>query len=90
MSLTTARHESSEADSDLIASSLIGFLTREGAGETRHAAGRSLLEHLLGTYTIVRRWGQPECLARAALLHSVYGTDRYRRQLIEHSRRRFW
>jgi aspartate beta-hydroxylase len=72
---------------DPTAWSLIGFLKSAGAGETRHAAGRSLLDHLLETYAIVRRWAQPDWLAHAALLHSVYGTDRYRQQLLPLSRR---
>jgi Aspartyl/Asparaginyl beta-hydroxylase len=53
----------------------------EGASEMRHGAGRSLFDHLVGTYAIVRRWEQPDWLAHAALLHSVYGTDRYRQEL---------
>jgi aspartate beta-hydroxylase len=52
-----------------------------------HAAGRSLLDHLVETSAIVRRWGQPGWLAHAALLHSVYGTDRYRKQLLPLSTR---
>jgi Aspartyl/Asparaginyl beta-hydroxylase len=79
---------SSQTAADPVASSLIAFLEAEGAGETRHAAGRSLLDHLLETYAILRRWGQPEWLAHAALLHSVYGTDRYKQQLVPLSRRR--
>jgi aspartyl/asparaginyl beta-hydroxylase (cupin superfamily) len=53
----------------------------------RHAGGRSLLDHLADTYEILRRWGQPEWLAHAALIHSVYGTERYRQQLIPLRRR---
>ncbi len=67
---------------DHTASALIDLLEAEGAGAMRHAAGRSLLEHLLETFAIARRWGQPEWLAHAALMHSVYGTDRYRQQLL--------
>jgi hypothetical protein len=75
------------ADADPTASSLIGFLKSQGAGEKRHAAGRSLLDHLVETCAIVRRWGQPAWIAHAALLHSVYGTDRYRQQLLPFSSR---
>lgn len=75
------------AGTDPTASPLIGFLRSQGAGEMPHAAGRSLLDHLVETYAIVRRWGQPELIAHAALLHSVYGTDRYRQQLLPLSRR---
>lgn len=41
-----------------------------------------MLDHLAGTYEIVRCWGQPVWLAHAALLHSVYGTDARHRQLL--------
>jgi aspartate beta-hydroxylase len=67
---------------DRTALSLIAFLEANGAGEMRHGAGRSLLDHLVQTSEIVRRWGQPDWVADAALLHSVYGTDRYREQLL--------
>src|SRR5579859_2255226 len=63
------------------------FLRAHGAAELPHAHGRSLLEHLLGTATILSRWGAPEALQAAALLHSVYGTDAYRHQLLERARR---
>lgn len=43
-----------------------------------HAGGRSLLEHLIGTAELLGRWGQPDAIRRAALIHSVYGTDVYR------------
>ncbi len=67
---------------DTKAAALIEFLRAEGAGELRHGAGRTLLEHLVGTYDVVRRWGQPTWLQHAALLHSVYGTDIYGPQLL--------
>jgi aspartate beta-hydroxylase len=43
-----------------------------------HAGGRSLLEHLIGTAELLDRWGQPDAIRRAALIHSVYGTEVYR------------
>ena len=70
------------------AESVIGFLQSAGAGRLRHAHGRSLLEHLVGTYEIVRRWEQPPWLQHAALIHSVYGTDAYDRRLLPESGRR--
>jgi aspartate beta-hydroxylase len=66
---------------------LIGFLRSVGAARLDHGRGRSLLDHLLGTSDIVRRWRQPPHLQRAALLHSVYGTYACRRQLVAPSRR---
>jgi aspartate beta-hydroxylase len=69
------------------ATALIGFLQSQGAGELRHAGGRTLLDHLVETYMIANRWGLPTWLAHAALIHSVYGTDVYRRQTVPVSRR---
>jgi hypothetical protein len=67
---------------------LIAFLDAEGAGDVSHSRGRSLLDHLVDTAAIVRRWGQPEWLADAALIHSVYGTEAFHAQLVSVSRRR--
>lgn len=66
---------------------LISFLTAAGAATLPHARGRSLLDHLTGTAAILRRWGQPEWLARAALIHSVYGSDRYAPRLLARTER---
>ncbi|MDQ6606312.1 MAG: aspartyl/asparaginyl beta-hydroxylase domain-containing protein [Actinomycetota bacterium] len=66
---------------------LVAFLRDAGAAEAGHAGPRTLLEHLVETREIVRRWGQPAWLQQAALLHSVYGTDVFRRGLLPESRR---
>ncbi len=66
---------------------MVGFLRSEGAESLRHAGGRTLLDHLVGTYSIMRRWGEPLWLQHAALLHSVYGTDSYGRALLGAGRR---
>ncbi len=66
---------------------IVAFLRAEGAGEQRHGGGRSLLAHLEETAAIVERWEQPPWLVHAALIHSVYGTDAYRHQLVPQSRR---
>jgi Aspartyl/Asparaginyl beta-hydroxylase/Domain of unknown function (DUF6817) len=67
---------------DATAAALVVFLRAEGADTAGHSGGRTLLGHLLGTYSITRRWGQPRWLAHAALIHSVYGTDSYERRLL--------
>jgi hypothetical protein len=72
---------------DSTAIALIAFLRSEGAGELRHGDGRTLLDHLLGTHLIVRRWDQPVWLQHAALIHSVYGTEAYNQQLLSDARR---
>jgi aspartyl/asparaginyl beta-hydroxylase (cupin superfamily) len=72
---------------DDIATSIIDLLRSQDADRLPHGGGRALLEHLLGTYSIVCRWGQPAWLQHAALIHSVYGTDAYQRQLLPLSAR---
>jgi len=67
---------------DATAAALVVFLRAKGAEAAGHSGGRTLLEHLLGTYWITRRWGQSRWLAHAALIHSVYGTDSYERRLL--------
>jgi hypothetical protein len=63
------------------------FLRRLGAEAFPHCNRRSLYEHLLGTGFILRKWLQPDWLCNAGTLHSIYGTDRYLRQLLSPSRR---
>jgi len=63
----------------VLAPALIEFLQESGTGVVRHGEGRSLLAHLQGTARIVTSWDQPETVQRAALFHSVYGTDSFRR-----------
>jgi aspartyl/asparaginyl beta-hydroxylase (cupin superfamily) len=72
---------------DGVALALVDLLRSDGAGDARHAGGRTLLDHLVGTYRIVRRWEQPVWLQHAALIHSVYGTEAYDRQLLPVDRR---
>jgi hypothetical protein len=58
-----------------------------GADEFPHGHGRSLYEHLLGTEAILRCWSQPDWVCDAGGLHSIYGTEIYKRQLIPMVRR---
>jgi hypothetical protein len=55
-------------------SDLLSFLQSLGADKIPHS-GRTLLQHLEGTEAIVRRWGGNETVCRAALFHSIYGTE---------------
>ena len=66
---------------------MIAFLESEGAARHGHGPGRSLLDHLRETASILDRWGQPAWLQHAALVHSVYGTEARRRRLISPARR---
>ncbi|MEZ4362450.1 MAG: hypothetical protein R3B48_19830 [Kofleriaceae bacterium] len=60
------------------------FLLRHHTDEAEHS-GASLLDHLLGTEALLRRWGAPAHVCRAGLYHSVYGTEAYPRATIPRS-----
>lgn len=68
-------------------SAILAALRSYGADALPHAGGRTLLDHLLGTQAVLGRWGAPGRLQRAALIHSVYGTDAYGPRLIPRSDR---
>jgi hypothetical protein len=53
---------------------VIGELQRRGAQLVPHRLG-SLQDHLLGVSEILESWNQPEHLALAGMIHSVYSTD---------------
>lgn len=55
-------------------SELVRFLISAGADERRHS-GRTLLEHLEGTYRLMKLWRCEDYLCFAGLFHSVYGTS---------------
>ena len=65
---------------DLI-SSKIDFLESIGCGETMHS-GRTLLEHLIGTYKILDEGFAPLYVCDAGLFHSVYGTAYFKPKTI--------
>jgi hypothetical protein len=44
------------------------------ADETPHT-GRSLIDHLIGTYRLLVSWGNSEPVCLAGLFHSIYGTN---------------
>ena len=54
----------------------VGFLQSLGADRRPHR-GRTLLEHLNGTKTLLAEWGCSEHVCAAGLFHSIYGTPRY-------------
>lgn len=41
-------------------------------------SGRTLYDHLLGTYRLLRQWGAPDDVCFAGLFHSVYGTNAFK------------
>lgn len=60
---------------------LTDFLTEIGAFDTKHS-GRTLGDHLLGTYELLREFGCPEHVCLAGGIHSVYGTAAFKTQTI--------
>jgi hypothetical protein len=56
---------------------LLDLLNELAAGARGHRAGRSLAEHLLGTWRVLGDWKAPRHVAAAGLIHSVYGTDAF-------------
>ena len=55
---------------------LVAFLENLGASKKEHS-GRTLLDHLVGTYRILRCWGCDDDTCIAGLFHSVYGTSSF-------------
>jgi aspartate beta-hydroxylase len=81
------KHGGRSIPGDRVAESVTAFLELEGAANLRHAHGRTLLDHLVDTYAILRRWNQPVWLQHAGLIHSVYGTDAFEHHLLALARR---
>lgn len=62
------------------------FLKRSGTAEIPHS-GKSLFEHLRGTYLLLRQWECGDAVCYAGLFHSVYGTHIFRHQAIPYTKR---
>jgi hypothetical protein len=62
------------------------LLERSGAALTPHS-GRTLLEHLAGTWQLLRDWGNPEAVCLGGLFHSIYGTNAFLRESLSSQRR---
>lgn len=65
---------------DLEHDAAIGLLRDLGAASTAHS-GRTFLDHLRGTASLLGAWGASEPVVRAGLFHSVYGTRAFKRAL---------
>ncbi len=61
----------------MIAEKYLNLLDALGAGSYPHSQ-RTLKDHLIGTYTLLLEWGNPEYIALGGLFHSIYGTQVYR------------
>jgi hypothetical protein len=65
----------------------INVLREAGAAETPHRDRVSLLAHLTGTERILAAWAQPEAVRAAGGLHSIYGSEVFKRRIVNVSRR---
>lgn len=65
---------------------LIDFLKRLNAHSIPHSQ-IPLLEHLVGTYRLLKVWGVPEYVCVAGLYHSIYGTQTFNISLIQPQQR---
>jgi len=52
-------------------------LLRELTADQSPHSGRTLLEHLTGTYDLLESWGNSHEVCVAGLFHSIYGTQYY-------------
>ena len=51
-------------------------------------SGRTLYDHLVGTYKLLVEWGRAETTCLAGLFHSIYGSFNYRRVTVPVEQRR--
>ena len=72
----------------LIDNRVVAFLKHqidaEGVGHT----GRTLYDHLMGTYDLLDRWGNRSDVCLAGLYHSIYGTYHFRHKSFPISQRK--
>ena len=61
---------------------VVSFLESRSAGRLPHVQG-NLVEHLDGTYQLLKAWGNPPQVCHAGLCHAVYGTDGFAVKLLE-------
>ena len=59
----------------------ITFLKNElRTNETRHSKVRTLFDHLTGTYSLLKKWEDPQWICDAGLYHSIYGTQIFKKK----------
>jgi len=58
-----------------------------GADAIAHVDGSDLATHLIGTYGLLREWGNPAELCAAGLHHAAYGTAGFATALFDHRER---
>lgn len=65
---------------------LVAYLNSLHLDEVEHAMG-SFKTHLLGTACLLKEWTNDDSLSKAGLFHSIYGTEDFHRQTLQHSDR---
>src|SRR5262245_18723471 len=55
------------------------LLEHYGTATAPHIGG-SLRDHLIGTFELLKSWGNDEAVCLAGLFHSIYGTEIYTRE----------
>ena len=65
---------------------LIGFLRAHRAHLVPHAKG-PFLDHLIGTYKLLKKWGCEKEVCYAGLFHSIYGTQIFKHQTLSYKDR---
>lgn len=65
----------------------IDWLRTNTPAEANRHTGRSLLDHLIGTYRLLDAWGAPQYVQLAGLFHSVYGTVHFKPTAVRLTRR---
>ncbi len=61
------------------------FLIESGTKDTKHT-GRSLYDHLVGTWKLLKEWECSDYVCTAGLFHSIYGTPVYKEITIDNRR----
>ena len=70
----------------MIPAPYLEFLDALSTDERPHS-GRTLRDHLIGTFELLADWGCPDHVCTAGLFHSIYGTASYRNASTEFSKR---
>jgi hypothetical protein len=66
---------------------MIDFLRGLGTEDVQHSGEKGFLAHLVAVYRDMEAWGGSQDLCRAALFHSIYGTELFRRWSLPLDRR---
>jgi hypothetical protein len=67
------------ADISSLPEKVIALLRQCGSMQRSHS-GRTLFDHLVGTYNLLRAWGNRDAVCLGGLFHSIYGTNVFHHQ----------